>query len=77
HSNPFPIICGTAAGAINGTALACRADDFGEAVRELMAVWSNFQVEQVYRADSLGVIRSGARWLSLFSFGWLLRKWRA
>ncbi|MFL9926185.1 patatin-like phospholipase family protein [Herbaspirillum lusitanum] len=77
HSNPFKIICGTSAGAINATALACRADDFGEAVRELRHVWSNFKVEQVYRADSLGVIRSGARWLSLFSFGWLLRKWRA
>jgi NTE family protein len=23
------------------------------------------------------VLRSGARWLSLLSFGWLLRKWRA
>ncbi|WDZ97122.1 patatin-like phospholipase family protein [Herbaspirillum sp. WKF16] len=77
HRNPFPIICGTSAGAINGTALACRADDFGEAVRELMGVWANFEVEQVYRSDSLGVLRSGARWLSLFSFGWLLRKWRA
>lgn len=77
HQNPFKIICGTSAGAINATALACRADDFGEGVRELVNVWSNFEVEQVYRADSLGVIRSGARWLSLFSFGWLLRKWRA
>jgi NTE family protein len=77
HQNPFKIICGTSAGAINATALACRADDFGEGVRELVNVWSNFKVEQVYRADSLGVIRSGARWLSLFSFGWLLRKWRA
>lgn len=77
HRNPFDIICGTSAGAINATALACRADDFGEGVRELMSVWSHFQVEQVYRADSLGVIRSGARWLSLFSFGWLLRKWKA
>ena len=77
HLNPFKIICGTSAGAINATALACRADDFGEGVRELVNVWSNFEVEQVYRADSLGVIRSGARWLSLFSFGWLLRKWRA
>ena len=77
HRNPFQIICGTSAGAINATALACRADDFGEGVRELMSVWSNFRVEQVYRSDSLGVIRSGARWLSLFSFGWLLRKWRA
>jgi NTE family protein len=75
--SPFDIVCGTSAGAINATALACRADNFDEAVQKLMAVWENFEVEQVYRADSLGVLRSGARWLSLLSFGWLLRKWRA
>lgn len=75
--NPFQIICGTSAGAINATALACRADNFGEGVGKLVDVWSRIAVEQVYRADSLGVLRSGARWLSLLSFGWLLRKWRA
>ena len=75
--NPFDIICGTSAGAINATALACRADNFGEGVQKLLDVWENIAVEQVYRADSLGVLRSGARWLSLLSFGWLLRKWRA
>jgi NTE family protein len=75
--NPFQIICGTSAGAINATALACRADNFGEGVQKLLDVWNNIEVEQVYRADSLGVLRSGARWLSLLSFGWLLRKWRA
>jgi NTE family protein len=75
--NPFQIICGTSAGAINATALACRADDFGEGVQKLLDVWENIRVEQVYRADSLGVLRSGARWLSLLSFGWMLRKWRA
>ncbi|MET0322396.1 MAG: patatin-like phospholipase family protein [Duganella sp.] len=75
--NPFDIICGTSAGAINATALACRADNFGEGVQKLLDVWQNIEVSQVYRADSLGVIRSGARWLSLLSFGWLLRKWRA
>jgi NTE family protein len=75
--NPFDIICGTSAGAINATALACRADNFGEGVQKLLDVWLHIEVEQVYRADSLGVIRSGARWLSLLSFGWLLRKWRA
>ena len=74
---PFDIICGTSAGAINATALACRADNFGEGVQRLSDVWENFEVAQVYRADSLGVIRSGARWLSLLSFGWMLRKWRA
>jgi len=75
--NPYDIICGTSAGAINASALACHADKFDEGLQLLVDVWSNFTAEQVYRADSLGVIRSGARWLSLFSFGWLLRKWRA
>jgi NTE family protein len=75
--NPFDIICGTSAGAINATALACRADNFGEGLDKLLRVWEHFSVEQIYRADSLGVLRSGAKWLSLLSFGWLLRKWRA
>ncbi len=74
---PFDIICGTSAGAINATALACRADNFGEGIQRLADVWENFEAAQVYRADSLGVLRSGARWLSLLSFGWMLRKWRA
>ncbi len=77
ESSPFDIICGTSAGAINATALACRADNFAEGVDKLLAVWENFTADQVYRADSLGVLRSGARWLSLLSFGWLLRTWHA
>ena len=75
--NPFDIICGTSAGAINATALACRADNFGESVQTLSRVWENIEVAQVYRADSLGVLRTGAKWLSLLSFGWLLRKWHS
>jgi NTE family protein len=75
--NPFDIICGTSAGALNATALACRADNFAEGVHKLLDVWQNVAAEQVYRADSLAVLRSGARWLSLLSFGWLLRKWHA
>ncbi len=75
--NPFDIVCGTSAGALNATAFACRADHFEESVTHLLRVWRDLQVEQVYRADSIGVLRSGARWLSLLSFGWLLRKWHA
>jgi len=77
RQNPFEIICGTSAGAINATALACRADHFEESVTHLLGLWRDLEVEQVYRADSIGVLRSGARWLSLLSFGWLLRKWHA
>ncbi len=76
-ANPYDVICGTSAGAINATALACHADQFGEGLEKVVKIWENFRAEQVYRADSLGVLRSGARWLSLLSFGWLLRKWRA
>ena len=75
--NPFDIICGTSAGAINAVGLGCRADNFGEGVKKLVDVWEHIRVEQIYRADPIGVLRSGARWLSLLSFGWLLRQWPA
>jgi len=74
--NPFPIITGTSAGAINAAALACGADDFDTTVRGIVEVWKNFEAHHVYRADSLSMLRSGARWMTLLSLGWLLAKWR-
>lgn len=74
--NPFPILTGTSAGAINAAALACGADHFDRAVRRIAHVWRHFSAEQVYRADSLSVMRSGARWLTLLSMGWMLTRWR-
>lgn len=77
HSgNPFDIITGTSAGAINAAALACHADDFDRAIRQIVAVWKGFEAHQVYRSDVLSVMRTGARWLSLLSLGWLIAKWR-
>jgi len=76
YGNPFPVIAGTSAGAINAAALACHADHFDLAVSGLADVWANFSAEQVYRADSLGVIRTGARWLTLWSIGWVIARWR-
>jgi NTE family protein len=74
--NPFPVIAGTSAGAINAAALACRADMFDQAVMGLVDVWRNFRAEQVYRSDSFGVIRTGARWLTMMSIGWVIARWR-
>jgi NTE family protein len=76
RGNPFPIICGTSAGAINGLALACQADHYDLAVRAMVEVWRDFRSEQVYRSDSFGVIRTGAKWLTLFSLGWAVARWR-
>ena len=74
--NPFPIITGTSAGAINASALACGADDFDASVRRIVEVWKNIHAEQVYRADSLSMLRSGATLMTLLSLGWLIAKWR-
>jgi NTE family protein len=74
--NPFAIITGTSAGAINAAALACGADDFELAVRRIALVWRNFQASQVYRSDVLSVMRTGARWLTLLSVGWMIARWR-
>ena len=76
RGNPFQIISGTSAGALNGLGLACRADHFELAVRAMVEVWRDFKSEQVYHSDSLGIIRSGAQWLTLFSLGWALARWR-
>jgi len=76
RSNPFPVIAGTSAGAINAAALACGSDDFDATVASLREVWENFSAEQVYRADALGMIRSGARWLTMLSIGWAIARWR-
>jgi NTE family protein len=75
RENPFPIVVGTSAGAINATAFASRADNFQEAVGRIVEVWENFRAEQVYRSDSFGVVKTGARWLTALSIGWTLRKW--
>lgn len=76
HGNPFPIIVGTSAGAINAAALACGSDDFDGTVQRIAEVWKNFEAEQVYRADSLSMLRSGATWMTLLSMGWVVAKWR-
>jgi NTE family protein len=76
RTNPFPVIAGTSAGAINATALACHADHFDLALAGLVDVWRDFRAEQVYRADSIGVLRTGARWLSMLTLGWVIARWR-
>ena len=61
-ANPFPVICGTSAGAINALALATHAQHFAEGVSRLDAVWSGFHCDQVYRTDWPGVTAQAWRW---------------
>lgn len=69
--NPFPILCGTSAGAINSTVLACYASRFQIGVKRLETVWANFHTHHIYRADLRGIARNTLRWLGhvLFNAG--------
>jgi NTE family protein len=61
--NPFPIVCGTSAGAINAATLAVFADNFTRAVGNLLEVWEHMHCDQIYRTDPWRIMRTGARWL--------------
>jgi NTE family protein len=74
--NPFPIISGTSAGAINAAVLASNASHFAEAVVSLERIWSTLDPSQVYRTDVPGVVACSARWLSAFLLGALTKNHR-
>ncbi|HSB96581.1 MAG TPA: patatin-like phospholipase family protein [Spongiibacteraceae bacterium] len=67
--NPFAIICGTSAGAINAATLACNADRFRYSVAYLLRLWSNIHADHVYRADVWGLVRNTLRWFGAVMFG--------
>ena len=62
--NPFPVICGTSAGAFNAVTLAVYAQSFRLGVQYLEKMWKNFEAHDIYRADPLGVFNNSIRWLS-------------
>ncbi len=70
---PFQVICGTSAGAITAAVVASHASHFRAGVVNLERVWRNFHVDQVFRADTTSMLRSGLRWtLAVLSGGWLV-----
>jgi len=72
--NPFPVISGTSAGAINSVVLASRARRYRVAVAELERVWARFHSSQVYRDDSWTMLKSSLHWFgAIVSGGTLVR----
>lgn len=62
--NPFPVIVGTSAGAINAVTLASGATHFGDAVQRLTRFWQHFRSHLVIRSDWPGVVRQASRFVS-------------
>ena len=69
--NPFSVICGTSAGAINAAVLAGRAANFERAVADMEQVWANFAAHEVYRADNWTMLKTSLHWLSAAVLGGL------
>jgi NTE family protein len=69
EKQPFRIICGTSAGAINAATLAVHADSFRCGVARLVRWWSAVEVAKVYRANFAAVATHGMRWLASVLIG--------
>lgn len=69
NGNPFPIIGGASAGAINGSAVAMGADDFSQATSILANLWANLKPSDVFRCDFVSQAHNSLVWILDLSFG--------
>jgi NTE family protein len=72
HGNPFPIIGGSSAGAINGSAIAAGSDNVALATKILARGWSDIRPSDVFRCDVLSQAKNSLTWILDLSFGALL-----
>jgi NTE family protein len=72
QGNPFPIIGGASAGAINGAALATGCDDFVLATQILAKVWANLEPSDIFHCGLLAQAQNSLTWILDLSFGAIL-----
>ncbi|MFT4713487.1 MAG: NTE family protein [Candidatus Azotimanducaceae bacterium] len=65
-ANPFDIICGTSAGAINASLLACESDHYGHAINRLEALWENLQSDRIHNVGYTQLLKSTFRLFGSF-----------
>jgi len=72
RGNPFPIIGGASAGAINGCALAAGSDDFSAVTDTIAQLWSELKPSDVFRCDLRTQAQNSLTWIIDLSFGGIL-----
>jgi NTE family protein len=68
-ANPFPVISGTSAGAINAAVLASHAHEYRVGVERLEHFWASMFCARVYRTDAWSVLKSALRWAFSLTIG--------
>lgn len=71
QTDPFKIITGNSAGAINATYLAAHAENWDIATQNLTELWGRLRPENVYDLRTTKLTDLGAKWLSGAVFGGL------
>jgi NTE family protein len=72
HGNPFPIIGGSSAGAVNGCGLAVGCDEFSIATKVLAKLWAELRPSDIFRCDVFAQARNSFTWIMDLSFGAVL-----
>ena len=69
NGNPFPVIGGSSAGAVNGSALAAGSDDFSSTTHLLAEMWGGLKPSDIFRCDFVTQAHNSITWILDLSFG--------
>jgi NTE family protein len=61
--NPFPVISGTSAGAINAALIATYSSHFRNGAEQLAGVWEHIHSNRVFRTDAFTVFKNAMYWV--------------
>ena len=70
--NPFPIIGGASAGAINGAALATGCGDFPLVTQLIEEAWATLKPSEIFRCGLISQAQNSLTWMLDLSFGAIL-----
>ena len=63
EKNPFPIISGFSAGAINGTWLASQSENFDLATKHMWNEWSDLRMDKVFKTGTFSMLSIVFQWI--------------
>ena len=70
--NPFPVIAGASAGAVNGCALAAGCDNFAATTKLLANLWASLRPSDIFHCDFASQAHNSITWILDLSFGAIL-----
>lgn len=65
----FPIVTGISAGAINAAHLASHPGPLAAAANDLVDLWAGLSIDQVFRVDTVSLVRNLLRWTARLASG--------